>query len=424
MGVEDLIEQRRSRAGKSDEKNRLPAVIRNRRGPRRHPLGGEGRVEILDEPGKAVLVDPLPQRASRGQIVGPGVGVVGSAVVSGPVVQRGQLVQGDIRADHVQAVEPQGFQAGQRVPVAAEPPFALRRHHVRLNIVGLEPERPFGHLQPLGQLAGSLEIHRQGDAGIRVVGIEREGAFERGAGLVRFAEFPENLAEVPDGLHVVGLEIEGEPESRHGLLAVSQTLQGLAAIAVSLGILGVEPRRQIVTGNRFVEASQLLKRVSQIVVGLRKRRVQLEGAPEAGLGVLGPAEREQHGAEAVVVGGVVALRRDRARDEIAGLLAVPLLVGDQSRQVQRVGVVGLFAKDFLVEGRRPVQLARPVEFQPLHQRGPQPRGGRARRSLVVPFLGSTLPTVHPREAFPLSDRIMPRTADRVRRRRAPPRPGP
>ncbi len=71
-------------------------------------------------------------------------------------------------------------------------------------------------------------------------------------------------------------------------------------------------------------------------VGLHVGRVQLQRAPVAGQGVVG------------VLGGIPGVHGDGPPDALGGLTVISLLVCDDAKQVQGVGVVGFGAEDVAV----------------------------------------------------------------------------
>ena len=93
MGIEDLIEQRRSGPRESDQKHRRWRLVRNQRRPLFHPVGGKSAPQPLDKTRIGLPVHPPRVEALGIHTVGIGVHVERPPIVPEPVENRRHLEQ-------------------------------------------------------------------------------------------------------------------------------------------------------------------------------------------------------------------------------------------------------------------------------------------------------------------------------------------
>ena len=204
---------------------------------------------------------------------------------------------------------------------------------------------------------------------VGVRGIQGNGLVQLGEPLAIAGPFVKRLTQVGKGGGVVGIDRERPLVARLRLLQPPLFPQRAPQIAVGLGIAGADIQGAPVAVDRLVGAAQPQQRVAQVVVRLGKAGIEVDGAAKAGLGTLGVVEREEHVAEGIAVGGIPRTDGDCLTDKRERTLMLALLVGDQSAEMEGVGIFRVALENLVVQAGRFVQTARLVAFDGLDQKG-------------------------------------------------------
>jgi hypothetical protein len=117
-----------------------------------------------------------------------------------------------------------------------------------------------------------------------------------------------------------------------------------------------------VASGRLFQLPLLFQHIAQVDVGLGEVGAQLEGEPVTGGRLLQPAQVLKGAAQVAVGLDVVGPVPQGLPDVLHRLVAVAQLKGDDTEQVQGVGVLGVGLEDLQVDGPSPQQVAGPVEL--------------------------------------------------------------
>ena len=164
-------------------------------------------------------------------------------------------------------------------------------------------------------------------------------------------------------------------------------------IVRGLGVPGPALQCAAVAGDRVFQPTGSLQRIAEIVVGLGVAGIELQGASKTGRRVVRVVERQKHGAEAVVEGRLSILDTNRGGNQFVCPMMVATLMGDQARQMQGIGMVGIGPKNPIVESRGLVQASLLMEAHRINQKLVCPRRRDSACFARGSCLLTSLPTV-------------------------------
>jgi hypothetical protein len=147
----------------------------------------------------------------------------------------------------------------------------------------------------------------------------------------------QDIAEVIASLGIIRAQTHGLSVARRRLRRSAQ-VQNIAEVVVSLRIIRSEPHGLAAARFGLCQPSDTKKRHAEIVVSLGKIRPEAQRLPVARLRLCQPAEVQQCIAKVVVSVWMKTARLDRPANQINRQLIAPNLMGDDTQQMQSVGM--------------------------------------------------------------------------------------
>ena len=145
-------------------------------------------------------------------------------------------------------------------------------------------------------------------------------------------------------------------EFPRGLVEPSERLKRRAEVGMGLGMVGVQRQSLPIRFDRLIQPPLKLRQRAERVIGLRRRR-QTDGMPAFRLGLRqsprGFVDRRHVGPEI----GEIGAKGNGLANQFDGSRKLLALVGDQSEQMQAVGMVGIVPQDSAIERFRGRQVA-------------------------------------------------------------------
>jgi hypothetical protein len=190
---------------------------------------------------------------------------------------------------------------------------------------GAVPRRPgelaAGHpveSPPPLELGPAARVVAQGEPAHRAVpsrpgaaGLEPQGLLVVRQRLVRPPQHGQARGQVLVRLDMIGLELEGRLEAGDRLGVLLPAGQGRAQVVVRPGVSRVAPDGLAIAGDRLVEPPQDPEHVAQVAPGLGMVGADLQGAPEARLGLRELPLLRQHGRQVAQRGNLARFEPER-----------------------------------------------------------------------------------------------------------------
>ena len=167
--------------------------------------------------------------------------------------------------------------------------------------------------------------------------------------LVALTVLAQRIAEIAERLWPVRPGPQRSTQAFDRTMGVVQQVHCPAAIAPYLRILRPDLQRAIVRGDGIGEAMLALQCVAEIVVRLRVEGVERECLTKAPFGFRRLFESEQHDAQRIVVGRLPAVGGDCLPDQRGRAGMIAGLVGEQSREMQPIGLARLDLQHLAIE---------------------------------------------------------------------------